>query len=135
MQRFRAMDGNRSCAVFLFNLSPLYHIYIVKSLFTSRDHQLENLGENIVLACEMFTSGCRPWLKNSACLSSLLSNCLRIRKKVKFRLPHCDNVRAQCVTQTLCANFSHCFRINEQISSYCQYLPLQFSYLSCRQGN
>ena len=38
MQRFWATDGNRTCAVFLFNLSSHYHIYIVQSLFTSRDY-------------------------------------------------------------------------------------------------
>lgn len=53
MQRLRAMDGSEKCAVFLTNLSPLYHIYIVKSLFTNRDDELENLGETIVLACKM----------------------------------------------------------------------------------
>ena len=31
-----------------------------------------------VLACEMFTSGCRPWLKNVACLSSLISQPVRV---------------------------------------------------------
>ena len=62
----------RKCLVFLFNLSLYHHIYILKSLFSSRDDLLENLAETTVLACEMFTSGCRPWLKNLACLSSLL---------------------------------------------------------------
>ena len=38
MQRFWATDGNRKCAVFLFNLFSHYPIYIVKFLFTSRDH-------------------------------------------------------------------------------------------------
>ena len=38
VQRFSATDGNRKCAVFLFNLSSHYPIYIVKFLFTSRDH-------------------------------------------------------------------------------------------------
>ena len=72
MQRFRATDDNRKCAVFLFNLSSHYPIYIVKFLFTSRDHSFENMVDTTVLACEMFTSGCRPWLKNVACLSSLI---------------------------------------------------------------
>jgi len=73
MQRFAAMDGHRKCTVFLFYLSSHYLIYIFKSLCTSRDDYFENLGETNVLACKMFTSGCRPWLKNLACLSSLIS--------------------------------------------------------------
>ena len=48
LQRFWATDGNRNSAVFLLNLSSHYHIDIFKSLST-------------VLACEMFTFGCRPW--------------------------------------------------------------------------
>ena len=71
MRRFWAKDGNRKCAVFLFNLSSHYHIYIVKCLFSCRDDWFENLGETTVKACEMFTSGRRRWLKNAACLSSL----------------------------------------------------------------
>ena len=72
MQRFRTTDGNRKSAVFLFNLFSHYHIFIVESLFTCRDVYFENLGKTTVLACELFTSGCRPWLKNVACLSSLM---------------------------------------------------------------
>ena len=71
MQRFWATDGNRKCSVFVFKLSSQYQIYIVEYLFTSRDNYFENLRETAVLACEMFTSGCRLWLKNVACLSSL----------------------------------------------------------------
>ena len=78
MQHFSATDGNRKCAVFLFNVSSHYLIYVVKFLFTSRDHLFENLGDTTVLACERFTSGCRLWLKNVACLSSLISNYRRI---------------------------------------------------------
>ena len=72
-QRFWATDGNRKCAVSVFNSSSHYHIYIFKYLFTSRDDYFENLRETTALACEMFTSGCRPWLKNVACLSSLIT--------------------------------------------------------------
>lgn len=43
-------------------------IYIVNSPFTSREDMFENLGETIVLALQMFTSGCLPWLKGVACL-------------------------------------------------------------------
>ena len=57
MQRFLATDGNKRCAVFVFNFSSHNHITVVKSLFTSRYDQFENLGETTVLACEMFTSG------------------------------------------------------------------------------
>ena len=37
MQRFWTTDGNRKCALFLFNLPSHYHIFIAKSLFTCRD--------------------------------------------------------------------------------------------------
>ena len=72
MQRFLTTDGNRKCAVFVFYFSSHYHINVVESLFTSRYDQFENLRETTVLACEMSTSGWRPWLENVACLSSLL---------------------------------------------------------------
>jgi len=56
MLRFWATDGNRKCAVFLFNtenflyyrhlfnLSPHYHIYIVKCLFSSREDSFAGFG-------------------------------------------------------------------------------------------
>ena len=37
MHRFWTTDSNRKCALFLFNLSSHYHIFIAKSLFTCRD--------------------------------------------------------------------------------------------------
>ena len=74
MQRFWTKDGNWKCAVFPFNLSLHYHIYIFKSLFSCRDDYFENLRETTVLACEMFTFGCRSWLKNVACLSSMFTS-------------------------------------------------------------
>ena len=61
MQRFWATDGHRKCTVSLLYSSWHYHIYIFKSL-----------AETNVLACKMFTSGCRLWLKNVTCLSSLM---------------------------------------------------------------
>ena len=73
MQRFWATDDNRK--------SSHCHIYIVKHLFTNRDNCFENLRETTVQACEMFTSGCRPWLKNVACLSSLIG---RLRHLMPF---------------------------------------------------
>ena len=51
--------------VFLFNSSTLYHIFSVKSPFTSRDDKFENLGETNALACEMFFR-----LPSVACLKS-----------------------------------------------------------------
>ena len=68
MQRFWATDGNRKCAVFLFNFLDIttFTLLLSLSLFTI------HLGETTVLACEMFISGCRPWLKNVACLIKLL---------------------------------------------------------------
>ena len=68
MQRFWATDVNRKCSVFLFNRSSHHHLYIAKCLFSSREDLFENLAETTALACEMLTSGCRPWLKNVACL-------------------------------------------------------------------
>ena len=66
MQRLRAMDGNEKCAVFLTNLSPLYHIYIVsfhqqRRLVgkSGRDHCPGGQNERPLR--------CRPWLKNVAC--------------------------------------------------------------------
>lgn len=56
MQRFLATDGNQKCAVLLFNtenflyyrhlfnLSPRYHIYIVKCLFSSREDYSAGFG-------------------------------------------------------------------------------------------
>lgn len=59
-------DGNPKWAVFLLNLSSHDHIYIVNYLFTTRDDYFENQEETTVLACEMFNSGFRPWLKSAA---------------------------------------------------------------------
>ena len=104
MQRFWATDGNRKCAVFVFNFSSHYHINVVKSLFTSRYDQCENLRGTTVLACEMFTYGVRPWLKNVACLSSLiwctlmtLANCLA---KIAWLCLLCYNTN--CLKQRTC---------------------------------
>ena len=87
MQRFWTTDGNRKCAVFVFYFSSHYHINVVESLFTSRYDQFENLRETTVLACEMSTSGWRPWLKNVACLSSLLL-CHSNTESVQLKLWH-----------------------------------------------
>ena len=43
MQRFCATDGNRKCAVFLFNLSSHYPFYIVKARFKPRILHVPNL--------------------------------------------------------------------------------------------
>ena len=44
-----------------------------KYLFSVKDAWYKNLGDTIILAREMSSSGCRPRLKNvHACLSSLL---------------------------------------------------------------
>ena len=48
-------------------LTCLYTITFVllsRYLFTSKDDQLGNLGETIVLVCEMLTSGFSQWIKN-----------------------------------------------------------------------
>ena len=66
------LSQGRQPEVSLFNLSSSYHIHNVKHLFSSGDDWFENLGEANVLTYEMSTSGFRPWLKNVACLSSLI---------------------------------------------------------------
>ena len=63
--RFWDADGNRKWAVFSFNLSLHNHIYIAKYLFSITDDKYKNLGDTTVLAREMFSSGCRPRLKNA----------------------------------------------------------------------
>ena len=63
--RFWDADGNRKWAVFPFNLSSRNHIYIATYLFTIRDDNYKNVGDTTVLAPEMFSSCCRPRLKNS----------------------------------------------------------------------
>ena len=57
---------------FCFTLALLHFVYIFKYVFTSGDDWFENLRETSALACKMITSGFLPWLKNVACLSSLL---------------------------------------------------------------
>ena len=52
--------------IFTFNLpSHRNHIHIAKYLFSIRDDWYKNLGDNWVLARKMFSSGCRPRLKNA----------------------------------------------------------------------
>ena len=50
--------------VFLFSLSVRYHTYIAKYLFPMIHNKVKNLDQITVLACELFTSGIRSWLKN-----------------------------------------------------------------------
>ena len=57
---------------FLFNLSSRCLIYIVKYHFTGGDDNFVSMAETTFLACKIFTSGFRSWLKNGACLSSLV---------------------------------------------------------------
>ena len=49
MERFRATDGNWKCTVLRFNPFSHYHIYIAKSVFSSRGDLFENLGDTTVL--------------------------------------------------------------------------------------
>ena len=100
MQRFWATDGHRKCAVFLLYLSSHHHIYIFKFLCASRDDYFENLGEIFVLACKMFTSGCRPWLKNFACLSSLIS--------AYADFEWANQIRGRCMQPHVCARKRAC---------------------------
>ena len=82
MQTFWATDGNRKWAVFLFNLSSHHRMYILKYLFSIWDDYFENLGGTTALVCEMFPSGFRPWLKNVACFSSLISDVINRRRTI-----------------------------------------------------
>ena len=63
--RFWDADVNRKWAVFTFNLPWHNHIHIAKYLFSIRDEQYKNAGDNTFLAYEMFSSGCRPRLKKA----------------------------------------------------------------------
>ena len=54
----------------LFNFSPHNHIHIAKNLFSIRYEKYKKLGDNTVLAHEMFSSGCRPRLKNAGAYCS-----------------------------------------------------------------
>ena len=63
--RFWDADGNRKWAIFTFNLPSHNHIHIAKYLFSIKNEKYKNVGENTVLAREMFSSGCRPRLKNA----------------------------------------------------------------------
>ena len=63
--RFWDADGDRKWDVFPFNLSSHNYIHIAKYLFSIRDDSYKNLGDTAVLAREMFSSGCRPRLKNA----------------------------------------------------------------------
>ena len=63
--RFWDADGNRKWAFLTFNLSSHNHIHIAKYLFSFRGEKYKNLGDNTALAREMFSSGCRPRLKNA----------------------------------------------------------------------
>ena len=50
---------------FPFNLPSHNHTHFAKYLFFIRDEKYKNLGDSKVLACEIFSSGCRPRLKNA----------------------------------------------------------------------
>ena len=63
--RFWDADGNRKWAVLTFNLPSYNHIHIAKYLFSIRDEYYKNLRDNTILAREMFSSSCRPRLKNA----------------------------------------------------------------------
>ena len=63
--RFCVADGNPKWAIFTFNLPSHNHIHIAKYL-SIRNEWYKNLGDNMVLARKMFSSGCRPRLKNTS---------------------------------------------------------------------
>ena len=57
-------------------------MYILKYLFSIWDDYFENLGVTTALVCEMFPSSFRPWLKNVACFSSLISDVINRRRTI-----------------------------------------------------
>ena len=63
--RFTDADGNRKWAVFSFKLSSYNHIYLAKYLFSIRDDKYKTLGDTTGLPRKLFSSGCRPRLKNA----------------------------------------------------------------------
>ena len=85
-RRFGATHGNRKSAIFFFNLSPRYHIYVINYPLTGRDDLFENLRETTVLVCGMLTSGFRPRLKNVACMSSLISMVTITNKRIAIKV-------------------------------------------------
>ena len=102
--RYRTKSGV-SRLIFPLQASPdrVFLIYIVKYLFISRDDYFENLRNTTVLAYEMFTCGCRPWLKNVACLSSLLR--VTLRALASFSRTFLSRVQTKSVSvrKILCA--------------------------------
>ena len=64
-ERFWDANCNRKWTGFTFILPSHNYIYIAKFIFSIRDEQHKNLGDNTVLARKMFSSGCRPRLKNA----------------------------------------------------------------------
>ena len=63
--RFWGADGKRRWAIFTFSWLSHNHIHIAKYLFSISDWEHKKLGDNTVLAREMFSPGCRPRLKNA----------------------------------------------------------------------
>ena len=91
-----SLDGNRKCPVLLFH--TLHTATFIQCLFIRKNDQYENLGEATVLACEMFTFGCRPRLKNSTSSSSLLSlSSARDKPVCKIHVRHSQGASAVAV--------------------------------------
>ena len=115
--RFWDANGNRKWAIFTFNLPWHHHIHIAKCLFSIIDEWCKNLGDNWVLAREMFYCGCRSRLKNRVLklpLTSLhhaLNNLLLARKKSS---PGWPCYRLRVVLEDSCES-SH---VNVQMQSY-----------------
>ena len=63
--RFWDADGNWKWTGFTFNLPSHNYIHITKFIFSIRDKWYKNLGDDTVLPCKMFSSSCRPCLKNA----------------------------------------------------------------------
>ena len=71
---FWATDVGRKWAVFLFNFTSHYHIFIFLSIPSLVETDSLEIWKRPLSwhVCEMFSSGFRPWLKNVSCISSLM---------------------------------------------------------------
>ena len=72
MRVFETRTATGSEPFHFFNLPSHDYIHIAKYLFSIRDKWYKNLGDNAVLARKMFSSGCRPRLKNARALALIL---------------------------------------------------------------
>ena len=116
-QRFWATDGNRKCAVFLLTCLHTTTFTLLRLFFTTRDDQFENLVDTTALACETFTSGCRPWRKNVAWFSSI-GWTFDVRDEVQSMTSwHCVRLRSSITRDEINAHVQNSKRNRKIISA------------------